>query len=395
MTRHFRLVNLAIFGNLVLALTASCTVDASDTTSKGTGGKRSGSGGDAVSSGAAGDTSSAAGSASIAGSSNAVGGTRPIGTADPPPAPPTTDVPQPGAAVTSPTLTVLPWAGFAAAVTYTFDDTQPSQTEHWPELQATGVPMTFFANPSGSSRSGYDAAWTAVAATGSEIGNHTWTHCHANLSGCTPVGTAEEEIDKASTYITTHFGVPDVYTFAAPYGETGWNTYAAPRFLVGRGVMGGFVPTTGVVDWYNLPVIAVAAGQVAANFNTAIDTARSQGRWGIFMVHSILPTSNNWYAGVEIADITASIAHAQSLGDVWIDTFVDVGAYARAKQMFDALTPNNNTWTWTLPDHFPSGKVLRVTVDGGTLSQGGAPLAWDPHGYFEVALDVGTLTSSP
>jgi hypothetical protein len=304
-------------------------------------------------------------------------------------------VPQPSGTVTAPNLRVLPWAGFKAAITYTFDDTQPSQTEHWPELNAVGVPMTFFANPSASWQTGFDAAWTAVAAAGSEIGNHTWSHCHPDLTGCTAVGTAEVEIDQATTYITSHFGVGAVYSFAAPFGETGWNTYAAPRFLVGRGVMNGMVPASGVADWYNLPVFPVAAGQTATQFDTWIDGARSQGRWGIFMVHSLLPTTSNWYAGVETADLTASMTYAKSFGDVWVDGMMEVGAYARAQQMLEGLTPSGNNWTWTLPAHFPPGKVLRVTVDGGSLGQGGRGLSWDLHGYYEVALDAGTLSWSP
>ena len=36
------------------------------------------------------------------------------------------------------------------------------------------------------------------------------------------------------------------------------------------------------------------------------------------------------------------------------------------------------TWSWTLPPHFPTGKQLRVKLDGG--------------GTHEVALDRGQLT---
>jgi hypothetical protein len=35
---------------------------------------------------------------------------------------------------------------------------------------------------------------------------------------------------------------------------------------------------------------------------------------------------------------------------------------------------------------------VRVTVDGGTVKQCGSELTWDPHGYYEVALDAGSLT---
>jgi peptidoglycan/xylan/chitin deacetylase (PgdA/CDA1 family) len=313
-----------------------------------------------------------------------------------PPEAPASNVPQPSATVATPNLRVLPWAGFKAALTFTFDDSQPSHIEHWPELAAVGAPMTFFIEPStANAQSGYDESWTAVAAAGSELGNHTWTHCHATLADCTPVGSQEDEIDQTTAYLTSRLGVTAVYSFAAPYGDTGWNTYAAPRFLLGRGVSSGIVPAAGVSDWYNLPVFGVTAGQTATDFNAGIDMARARGAWSVFMFHSLLPTRANWYAGVEIAEVTASAAYALSFGDVWMDSMVAIGAYVRAKQMFEKLAPTANIWTWTLPEHFPPGQALRLTVDGGRLSQGGLPLAWNSHGYYEVALDVGEMTWSP
>ena len=36
-----------------------------------------------------------------------------------------------------------------------------------------------------------------------------------------------------------------------------------------------------------------------------------------------------------------------------------------------------------------------MKVDGGTLTQSGRTLPWDDHGYYEIALDPGTLTLSP
>jgi hypothetical protein len=255
--------------------------------------------------------------------------------------------------------------------------------------------MTFFANPSGNWQSGFDATWSSVAASGNEIGNHTWSHCRSTLSDCKPIGTAEEEIDRTTEYIKSRFGVPRVFSFAAPFGDTGWNTLASSRFLLGRGVATGSIPTSGVRDWYNLPVFPVTEGQTAVHFNAAIDDTRREGRWTIFLFHSILPTTNNWYAGVSINDILASITHAKALGDLWIDTMGAIGAYLRAQRMFEDLNPKNDTWTWTLPDHFPPGHVLRVTTGGGTLSQKGEPIAWDPHGYYEVDLDAGELHWAP
>ena len=52
-------------------------------------------------------------------------------------------------------------------------------------------------------------------------------------------------------------------------------------------------------------------------------------------------------------------------------------------------------FAWTLPDHFPKGMVLRVTVEGGTLAQAGNALSWNSHGFYEIALDAGSLDWSP
>jgi len=67
----------------------------------------------------------------------------------------------------------------------------------------------------------------------------------------------------------------------------------------------------------------------------------------------------------------------------------------RAQQMFAAIAPTANTWAWILPNHFPPGKILRVTVDGERLSQDGTDLVWDAHGYYQVALDAKNLACTP
>jgi len=322
-------------------------------------------------------------------------GESPIAELEPPPPPPTSDVAQPDAEVSEPNLRVLPWAGFSAAASYTFDDSQPSHAEHWPELDAAGVPMTFFINPTANWQANYVATWSEIGAAGHELGNHTWNHCHADLSDCTPIGTAEEEITETTDYIIETLGADRVISFAAPFGDTGWNTHAEKSMLVGRGVGSGQVPASGTSNWYNLPVFAVAANQTAEQFDAAIDSALDSTRWVIFMFHSLLPSANNWYAGVEMSELAANLTYASGLGDVWIDTMGKIGAYARAAQVFEELTEEDGTFTWTLPEHFPPGQVLRVVVDGGSLSQGGAELPWDPHGYYEIALDRGSLTWEP
>jgi hypothetical protein len=64
----------------------------------------------------------------------------------------------------------------------------------------------------------------------------------------------------------------------------------------------------------------------------AIDGAETAGRWLIFLIHTIAPTAAIWYAPIDVSVITDSVAHAKSLGDVWIDSTVNVGAYWRGAE---------------------------------------------------------------
>jgi hypothetical protein len=118
------------------------------------------------------------------------------------------------------------------------------------------------------------------------------------------------------------------------------------------------------------------------------------------MFHSLLPTSYNWYAGVDVKTVTGTIEYAKSRSDVWIDSLVNVGAYWLGQKAILAAAPvssagGRQTWTWTLPANFPHGKYVRVKVNGGTLAQKGAALPWNDHGYYEVALDAGSLDWTP
>ncbi|HEX2674417.1 MAG TPA: polysaccharide deacetylase, partial [Polyangiaceae bacterium] len=48
--------------------------------------------------------------------------------------------------------------------------------------------------------------------------------------------------------------------------------------------------------------------------------------------------------------------------------------------------------TWTLPANFPPNMCVRITTSGGTVTQKGSAIAWDPHGYYQISLDAGEVT---
>lgn len=323
------------------------------------------------------------------------------------PLPPATrEVARPAGNSGQPGLRVLAWAGFKAAVSYTFDDAQPSQIDHYPELKAQRVRATYYINTASTGYPGFDATWIDAVGQGSEIGNHTTHHCRAaeltdnNASSC-PAGLASAgaEFDDTSNYIRTKIGQAAVWTAAYPFGDTDYRAAAASRFFIGRGVPKGMVaPGTGS-DALNLPIIGFSGGDSLATFNNAVDNALSQGRWMIYLFHSLLPTTQNWFAGEDIGAVTGNVAYAKSFGTVWLDSVVNIGAYWRGQQLLQAAVPNVSggmtTWQWTLPANFPPGRKLRVVVDGGNLWQNGAALAWDRRGYYEVSLDAQSLRWTP
>lgn len=311
------------------------------------------------------------------------------------PVPPVKRVPKPSGPVGG--LKVLDWAGFKSAVTFTFDDSLSSQIDNYPQLQATGVHMTFFLVGGNNPDS---PVWARAAKDGHELGNHTQHHCRSNATGCAwgaYAGSLEAEYDQCTQLIEQKDGVPDVWTTASPYGDTGFDQVAATRFFLNRGVRGGQIAPNDNSDAFNLPTHVASAGETSATSSNYIDTAEAAGKWQIFLYHSM--GGDNGYAPVNVDDVVGTIRHAQSLHDVWIDTMVNVGAYWAGQKAVTNATArqagNTTILTWTLPAHFPPGKYIRVTVTGGTLQQGGHALAWNDGGYYEVALDARSLTIAP
>jgi peptidoglycan/xylan/chitin deacetylase (PgdA/CDA1 family) len=247
----------------------------------------------------------------------------------------------------------------------------------------------------------FDAAWRAVGQAGWELGDHTARHCHfgQTCEGLTRFDAAAE-MDENQDFIIKVLGAPGVWTLAYPFGDLGYEAEAPRHVFLARGVSPGTIdPHAG--DPFNLPIYGAKAGDTAVAFNAALDAARGRGHWLIYMFHSILPTKAAWYAPVESHEIVATVNHAKAFGDLWLDTVLNIGAYWRGETLVEAAIAGAPaaakpiTWTWTLPPRFPPGHRLRVTVDGGVLSQAGRVLAWNPRGYYEIDLDAGSLSWRP
>ncbi len=322
------------------------------------------------------------------------------------PLPGNNEIPEPTGG--SANLKVLAWAGYKGAFSCTFDDTQPSQIQHWPQIRGTQVRATWYLAPTFKQSTDFDATWQDVLAAGHEIGNHTEHHYYvsqlvaANFPGVadfTVAAAAAQELDRCDDYIRNVIGQNGVWTMAYPYGDTGWKTFLNDRYLFARTVHDGHVTPNQDIDPLLLPTYTVNAGDNQATFAEKIDQAADSGAWRTILFHSLLPTADDWYAGVPVGDVVGAIEYGKDKGLVWLDSVVNVGAYWTAARLLGAAQPvqrgDQFVWNWRLPRHFPRGKYLRVTVGGGRLSQNGDDLIWDPHGFYEVALDAGSLTWRP
>jgi peptidoglycan/xylan/chitin deacetylase (PgdA/CDA1 family) len=286
-------------------------------------------------------------------------------------------------------LRVLDWAGFTAAMTYTFDDTNSSQIQNWDQLDALGVPFTFYMW-TGKNEAG-NGIWADALEKGHELGNHTQSHqgSGANLGADT---------DAASEYIMSNYGVT-AWTMAAPNGSTSYIEVARTRFMINRGVADGQISPGSNADALNLNGWIPPTGAGADPFIQRVDRVRNSGSWQVVTIHGFSGGSDGAYQPISLDGFINSVEYARDLGDVWIGTMENVGAYWLGQKLFDAASPQTSgetqTWSWTLPELFPPGKYLRVVVDGGTLSQDGTTLPWNEHGFYEVALDAGSLSLSP
>jgi peptidoglycan/xylan/chitin deacetylase (PgdA/CDA1 family) len=301
-------------------------------------------------------------------------------------------IPPPSRSVADPNLRVQAWNGRAGAVSFTFDDAYGSHLDAvLPALNARGIPGTFFVVC--SQAMGRQAEWRAVAMSGvHEIANHTMTHRAAsdNVPG---------EITDCDAYIRTSLGFTP-YTFAYPLTNVGdpYASYSSSHYVAARGGGDVIVHAGDAVNWTNLPSYYTGpGGGVGTPLNgitAAISRAESERGWAILTAHSV--ETDDFYARISRADLEAMLDHARAR-DLWIAPFGAVASYLRTQQLLTAATPTRTTsrwtWRWTAPPGLPPRTMLRVVIDGGTLTQRGAPVVWNGvAGYYPVEANAGELT---
>jgi peptidoglycan/xylan/chitin deacetylase (PgdA/CDA1 family) len=300
-------------------------------------------------------------------------------------------IPRPNASVDDPNLSVEPWNGHRAAVSFTFDDADPTHYElAGPILDEREIHATFYlvANTIEGFGDGSREGFRALHAGGHELGNHTMSHKGSSENDAS-------EFTGCDAYIEDTFGTAPV-TFAYPNGDvTGtYKDQAAALYVASRnGGNGDSVTLAGPDDWHEVtsPFSADPENDQgytydAAELMTALDDSLQAGAWRVLTFHGI--GDNGFFANTSPENLAAIADHALD-DDFWIETFARVAGYLRAQlALQDAAAQTSTgriTWTWMLPQRFPQDVVLRVVIDGGTLTQDGAELGWNgQEGFYPV-----------
>ncbi|WP_437666256.1 polysaccharide deacetylase family protein [Sorangium sp. So ce1182] len=282
---------------------------------------------------------------------------------------------------------VIDWAGFSGAVTYTFDDVNSTQIQNYDALNGLGVPFTFYVWTGKAEAN--DPVWPRALADGHELANHTKSHS-SNDNG--------SDTDAATQFIKDKFSLTP-FTMAAPNGASVYTGIARTRFMINRGVANNLISPNDSTDPFTLPTFIPPTGASTAVMDEQVTSARTAKKWRTFCIHGFTGGSDGAYQPIPLQAFVDHVKHVKDFGDVWIGTMENIGSYWRGQKAITSGTNmqagSDTTYNWQLPDNFPPGKYVRVTVTGGTLKQNGVALPWNPHGYYEVALDAESVTLSP
>ncbi|MCE5299990.1 MAG: polysaccharide deacetylase family protein [Spirochaetia bacterium] len=289
-----------------------------------------------------------------------------------------------------PLFTVLPWNGYKAAVSLTFDDGDPVHLDFAiPEMKKRGIKGTFFLVSNSLTR---PDEWKQAAADGMEIGNHSATHGRANeLDEARQV----KEVDGSGKFLRELSG-QDVMTYAYPFCEItdGLKRRIEKSCFIARGGSGTAYTADSEPDWYNIYSQAAMTNYAVDIYREWIDRALDAGAWQVFLVHAI--EESNRYQPIPRKTFTDILDYLlEKNKDVWTASFGEIGAYWKAQKVIEqAKTIKNGraySVKWKKPVPFPDGVTVLIKINGKdmSLSQAGKKISVVSQDVYRISFDAG------
>ena len=285
-------------------------------------------------------------------------------------------------AATPPILRVVPWNGYPAALSLTFDNGDPTQLDQAvPALDQHGWKGTFFL---AANRINRREDWRKVFENGHELGNHSLDLFHA--ARLDP-RAEESQVLGARNVLKKSFGVP-VFTYAYPYGEIspGLKAQASKTHLAARGGEGPsyVLKPSDNPDWFNLPSRTIRAGGNPKLQQVWLGETRRNGGWTVLTIHAVGGTGEDAIP----TDLFGRLLDGAEKSRFWVAPFGAVTSYWRAQKTIENATATAEDggihWTWMKQDFLPPETTVLVHL----VPPVGSKETW-------VATQEGTALSGP
>jgi len=292
-------------------------------------------------------------------------------------------------------LTVVPWNGYKAALSMTYDDADPIHLDvAVPEMAKRHLRGTFFLIEGKMTRID---EWKHILDSGQEIGNHTVSHRHtAELTHL----DEQNEVENAKAGLEKDYGVP-ILTFAYPFVEEspGIKKWVMADDFIARGGNGANYYLTPDMnpDWFDIPSQPTMTAYAYETYKNWVDQDLAAGAWTVMMIHAI--EGSTWFQPILKKTYLQFLDYlVENQKDLWIAPFGEVGAYWRAEKVLENSEPQKSESQtvihWEKPANFPVGVMLKVKIEGVGLkvTQGGQAVTAISKDLYPISFDAKELT---
>jgi hypothetical protein len=195
-----------------------------------------------------------------------------------------------------------------------------------------------------------------------------------------------------------------VLSFAYPFGEItpALKQCAQKIHLLSRGIGEGEFEITrkGEPDWMDIPSRLILTNTPLPIYRKWIQSDIQDQAWLILSFRDINEKSGD-STGVSKENFQ-QLCDELPLKDIWIATFLEVGSYIKAENIFEKVKPeisqSSATWVWTLPPHYPRGTYLALRLNNNLMGertelwQGDHLLTVDAEGNYLANFDQKNVT---
>ena len=304
-----------------------------------------------------------------------------------------------------------------AAMSITFDDGDYESAENYNEvLKEFGFRGTAMVIAQ-KINSGNQQKWKSLLQEGNiDIGNHSYYHKYS-YSDKLSQDVLKRDIVDSYTTLKRYFPDQNILTFAAPWGQSSFESIAMiqKNHYANRGV--GGAPITGSIPWYGLKSFCYDATQTTLqDMNQWVDDTLAKEGWGIELFHGCSRELTSDKYSIPIYTFRDHLKYMSEHSDeLWVCSFTDAVAYIKERQSAEIKIEEEKersitlTVTDDLPDeqfYYPLTVRLGIPEEWGkeiTCQQNGkrtkAAVMTDADGnlyaYVDIIPDGGSAVITP